>query len=111
MSTRRMVASTAVTALLAHVPCCLPPLLIGLGGAATSGLSWLHALDPYRPWLIGLGLAQLAWGFWVAHQPVKSCACAAHAHHDYVVERRIKIGAMWVMAILVVGLALIPHVH
>ena len=106
-----MFASTAVTAVLAHVPCCLPPLLIGLGGAATSGLSWVHSLDPFRPWLIGIGLAQLAWGFWVAYRPASSCSCASHTRHDHIVERRIKIGVILVMAVLVVVPAFLQHAH
>lgn len=111
MSAATKAATTAaVTALLAHIPCCLPQILLGVGSAASSGLTWLHRLDPYRPLLIGLSLCTMAYGFWQAYRPVTACACETHSAHDYAMERRVKIGVMWFVAVLVLFLNLIPHV-
>lgn len=44
------------------VACCVGPLLLvslGLGGAWASRMA---ALDPYRPWFVGLSLLFLGWG-------------------------------------------------
>jgi len=111
MSTASKAATTAaVTALLAHIPCCLPQILLGVGSAATSGLTWLHRLDPYRPFLIFLSLCTMVYGFRQAYRPITACSCEEHSAHDYAVERRVKIGVMWGVAALVVVLNLIPHV-
>lgn len=111
MSTASKAATTAaVSALLAHIPCCLPQILLGIGSAASSSLTWLHWLDPYRPIFIGFSLCTLAYGFWQAYRPVTACACETHTPHDYVVERRVKIAVMWSVAVLVFFLNLIPHV-
>jgi mercuric ion transport protein len=50
------------------VACCVGPLLLvslGLGGAWASRLA---ALDPYRPWFVGLSLLFLGWGIWSVRQ-------------------------------------------
>lgn len=50
------------------VACCVGPLFlvsVGLGGAWASRLV---ALDPYRPWFVGLSLLFLVWGIVVVLQ-------------------------------------------
>jgi hypothetical protein len=92
--------------LVAHIPCCLPTLLLAIGGAASSALAsrlaWVHAFDAYRPFFFGLSLITLGIAFWAAYRPVDHCACEEHNAHDHKVERRIKIGTVWGILCLVI---------
>lgn len=106
-----MSATAAMLALFAHVPCCGPSILLLLGGAS-SGLTFLHRLEPFRPYLIALSILQLGVGFWLAYRMPHQCHkadCNQEAH----TKRRVKIGVTWVVASFVlaatVAPALIPH--
>ena len=59
----------AVMSALATLACCLP---LGIAGAVGAlGLS--VALDFLRPWLIGLAVILLGFGFWQLRRGEKSC--------------------------------------
>lgn len=59
---------------LLSVACCVGPLLLvslGLGGAWASRMA---ALDPYRPWFVGLSLLFLGWGIVSVWQKRSGCS-------------------------------------
>ncbi len=100
---------TLVTALIAHIPCCGPAVLLALGGtSATAG--WLEPLHEYRPYLIALSLIQLSLGFWLAYrQPKKVCPVHGENCQDERKKRSIRIATIWVVAAVVVSIAVWPE--
>lgn len=88
-----------LTALACNACCWLPPVLVAFGGASLGLAEFLH---PYRPYLLAAMVLQLAWGFRNAY---KTCDCCDHRHGT---SRRLRIGMMWGVAVVVVGLNLIP---
>lgn len=104
----------AGAALLAHVPCCGPTVLLAFGGAS-AGAGVLHWLEPYRPWLLGFSFLTLGIGFWLAYRKPHACHCSATCDTDAHAKRRVRIGATWVVAALVgavtVAQLLQPHTH
>jgi len=91
---------TVATALLANACCWLPPLLIMVGAGA--GLA--HVLEPWKPLLLTLMVAQLAWGFYSVYKPKCDHHGCHHAPGTELMHRRTRIGAMWGVAFLVIGL-------
>jgi len=103
--------ATLFTALLAHIPCCGPTVLLALGGG-TAGAGWLEPLHDYRAWLLAASFLQLAVGFWLAYRQPK-VVCPVHGTHcdDEKKKRRVRIGTMWVVAGIVISIALWPQPH
>ena len=101
---RTALAAGGIAALLAGA-CCLGPFIlvsIGFGGA---WLANFQLLEPYRPFLIALALAALAFAAWRIYRPAEVCepgtACAVPR-----VRRGYKVGFWIVGALLVLTLAL-----
>ena len=95
-----------VAALLAGA-CCLGPFVlvsIGLGGA---WLSNFQLLEPYRPLLIAVALAALAFAGWRIYRPAAQCApgevCAIPR-----IKRGYKIG-FWIVAGLLLTTLTFPY--
>lgn len=112
MNPKRGVAALPVmTAVLGHIPCCGPVLLATLT-AGTSGLSWLHQLEPYQPWLVGLSWLQVALLFgWAKWGPRRHC-CSEHECQDSRNQYRTAwITLVLVCALTIVGLMLPRHTH
>lgn len=101
------VIGTAVTALVAHIPCCGPSLFLAFGGVAAAG-SFHEALEPWRPWLLGLSFVQLGFAFRFAYRQPK---CATDCTHNHIAERRTRIGVTWAIAALVLAVTFWPHQH
>ncbi len=93
--------STFAMAALCNACCWLPPLILAAGGAGTR---FAKILDPYRPLLLVLMVLQLVWGFRNAYRSHETC-CGT----DDAKARRMRIITMWVIAVIVIGLNLIPH--
>ncbi|MBI5711727.1 MAG: mercuric transport protein [Candidatus Eisenbacteria bacterium] len=74
MKERAAFWGSLVTGLLASA-CCIGPLLLGAVGLGSLGFA--AALAPLRPWFLGLTVALLATGFWLAYRPQRGEACAA----------------------------------
>jgi len=51
--------------------CCIGPWSVGLLGV--TGAVAMARWQPYRPWILGIALAMLAWAFWRVYRPVESC--------------------------------------
>lgn len=114
--------TAGLTALVAHIPCCGPAVLLAAGGsAATAGAGWLAILEPYQPYLWALAVLQVAIGFYWAYKPEPVCQhCEAspvpteHAQYQ-AAKRNTRITTSWVGFFLVLGImvwsGLQPHNH
>ncbi len=108
---RLSVAGTAIAAVLAHLPCCGPTLLLAIGGAST-GLGWLHWLEPWRPLFLTFSFVQLAVGFWLVYRPnphVHSDGGTCEHDHSHIIKWERVI--LWAVAAMVIAIALLPHHH
>src|SRR5882762_3955770 len=86
---------TAITAAIATMACCLP---IAFAGAVGVGLASAF-FATVRPWLLGLSVVLIAFGFWQQHR-AKQCALRC---------RWIGIVLLWTAVIVVVGMILFPQ--
>lgn len=100
-----------MTAVLGHVPCCGPVLLAALT-AGTNGISWLHQLEPYQPYLVAFSWLQVGALFgWAKWGPRRHC-CTEHECQDGRNQYRtawITLGLVSVLTI--VGMSLPRHTH
>lgn len=108
--------SSAGLALLAHVPCCGSTVLFAFGGMSVSA-GWLHIFEPYRFWLMALSILSLGIGFWGAYRTPHACHECGTCESNKHAQRRLKIGSMWFVASVVIGVSLVgllntgAHVH
>jgi mercuric ion transport protein len=93
--------TAGLLAALAASSCCVFPLLLALVGIGGAWVSWLTALEPYRPYLLGIAFVALGGAFWhvygkkpVACEPGTSCAVPA--------SRRWTKMALWTATLLAV---------
>lgn len=101
-------AGSVGAALLAHVPCCLPPILMSLGGAS-AGLA--TALQPYRPWLLGFAAINILAGFYLAYRPEK-CAVEGCTHDHRPKSRWLQRTLSWgALAVFAWAFLAPAHVH
>lgn len=85
----------AVLSSIATISCCLP-----LGFAAALGAGAASAvLTTLRPWLLGLSILLLAFGFWQQHR-AKQCA---------VRGRLLGNVLLWAAVVVVLGMFLFPQ--
>jgi hypothetical protein len=67
--------TTVGAALLAHLPCCGLPAMLGLGGVSSAS-GWMASLEPWRLHLIGFSLLMAGLTVFGAFKPrVASCGC------------------------------------
>lgn len=97
---------SALLALLAHVPCCGPTVLIAFGGLSV-GAGWAHQLEPYRGLFLVLSAISLGVGFWGAYRKPHACHSCGTCSSESHAKRRAKIGVMWFVAALVVGITVV----
>lgn len=104
---RRSLAVGGVAAVLAS-SCCLGPLVLislGVGGAWAAKLA---ALEPWRPWFLGVAVAALLAAGWRLYRPRAVCAptstCASPA------TRRIYRVVFWLVAALIALGLVLPYV-
>lgn len=88
--------------------CCVGPLVLLAVGVSGAWIGNLTALEPFRPYFIGLTLLFLGLAFRKLYLVPQSCApgmsCA-----DPRVLRRQRL-TFWVIAALLIGLLLVPQV-
>ena len=85
----------AIVSSVATIGCCLPIAFAGaLGAGATSAFS-----TTLRPWLLGLSVVLLGFGFWQQHR-AKQCA---------VRGRLVGNVLLWSAVVVVVGMILFPQ--
>lgn len=85
----------AIISLLATISCCLPVAFAGaLGAGAASAFA-----TTLRPWLLGLSVVLLGFGFWQQHR-AKQCA---------VRGRLVGSVLLWAAVVVVLGMILFPQ--
>ncbi len=85
----------AVLGVFTSMACCLP-----FGIAAAAGAAGLVvALEPLRPWLIGLSVILLAFGLWQLYRSKGACQRRS----------RSSVAIFWVSALIVLGFILFPQ--
>jgi hypothetical protein len=94
-------AAGAALAALFGTLCCAGSAVVALLGAG--GALAAARLEPYRPYLLGIAIAMLAFGFWRAYRPARSgAACSVRT------GRWVRI-MLWCSAVLVIASALVPR--
>jgi mercuric ion transport protein len=86
----------AVLSVLTSIACCLPFGIAAAAGAAGLGV----ALQPLRPWLIGLSVVLLAFGLWQLYRSRGSCQRRS----------RTNVAIFWLSASVVLAFILFPQV-
>lgn len=105
---RRTIAGVIVAALAASV-CCVGPLLLlalGIGGTWVGNLT---ALEPFRPYLMALTLAVLAYAFYKIYKP-KPEACEPGSYCANPRSDRINKITLWISTVFVFALLATPYV-
>jgi hypothetical protein len=89
--------------LLAHLPCCGLPAMIGLG-SLSSGAGWLTALNEWRPWLLGFSLLMAGLTVFAAFKPVQAtCGCCRVKIETW---KKCAAAALAVIALISAGIQL-----
>ena len=105
MKERTALAGSLIAGLLASA-CCIGPLLLGAVGLGSLGFA--AALAPLRPWFLGLTVALVAVGFFLAYRPQRAEACAPGEACQKPPSRRNQRLALWLVTALAVTLATYP---
>ena len=95
-----------VVAAVAASACCILPALLGVAGAGTLGFG--AALEPYRPYLLGLTVLLLGAAFYLTYRPVKCEPGSCPTEKPSV--WRLNRAALWGIALFTVGVMAYPQV-
>ena len=99
----------AVLTALAPSACCIGPVaLLGLGVGGAWGVR-LAALEPYRPLLIGMSVALLAFAFYRAYRTRPSGACTEDGSCSSAAQR-LGRGTLWIVSPLILALLALPSI-
>jgi mercuric ion transport protein len=85
----------AVLSVFTSMACCLPLGIAAAAGAAGLGV----ALEPLRPWLIGLSVILLAFGVWQLYRSKGACQR----------RTRTSVAIFWASALIVLAFILFPQ--
>ena len=85
----------AIVSSVATISCCLPIAFAGALGAGTASAF----ATTLRPWLLGLSVVLLGFGFWQQHR-AKQCA---------VRGRLVGTVLLWAAVVMVLGMILFPQ--
>ena len=88
--------------------CCLGPLVLVLLGVGGAWVSKLGALYPYKPYLLAVTAAFLAWSGYMLYRPRKVCAIGALCANPRLM--RAQRVAFWVVAASVTAVVLLPEI-
>ncbi|MBI4363847.1 MAG: cation transporter [Candidatus Latescibacteria bacterium] len=107
MKDRSVLAGSLLAGLLASA-CCIGPLVLGVLGLGSLGLG--AALEPYRPWFLGVTAVFLAIGFYLAYRPRPEASCApGEACATRPAGRRNQRLILWIVTALTIGVATYPN--
>ncbi|MEE8437022.1 MAG: mercuric transporter MerT family protein, partial [Candidatus Neomarinimicrobiota bacterium] len=99
----------AVLAAVAASVCCVGPLLLlglGIGGAWVGNLT---ALEPFRPYLMGLTAVLLGYAFYRIYSKPKAEACEPGSYCANPKSDKINKISLWIVTVFVVGLLAFPY--
>lgn len=91
MRKERLTSLGAILAALLGTACCLGPILFVVFGTTLAFTGQLTALEPLRPWFLGLAGALLGGAFWKLYLKKAPCACP-----EDIRTRRISRALFWV---------------
>lgn len=97
--------ASAATAIGASV-CCVGPLVLLALGVGGSWLGHLTAMEPYRPFFVGLTLIFLAFAFRQLYLVPKVCAPGTPCADPNTIKRQRRI--FWIVGVLLLGLLAVP---
>ena len=98
-------AASALAAIGASV-CCVGPLVLLALGIGGSWISHLTAIEPYRPFFIGLTLVFLALAFRRIYLVPQACEPGTPCEDPNTIRRQRL--TFWIVGILVLGLLAVP---
>jgi mercuric ion transport protein len=102
---RGSLVAGAVAAMGASV-CCVGPLVLLMLGVSGSWIGSLTAMEPFRPYLIGLTLLFLGLAFRRLYLVPLPCAPGSTCANPAVLKRQ-RI-TFWIVATLLLGLLVVP---
>ena len=108
LSSKKGLVGATLAALTASV-CCVGPLVLlglGVGGAWIGNLT---ALEPFRPYLIGITLALLGYAFFGIYSKPKPENCEPGSYCANPKSNRINKISLWTVTILILGLLSVPY--
>ena len=88
--------------------CCVGPLVLLALGVSGAWIGTLTALEPYRPFFIGLALLFLAFAFHRLYLARRVCAPGSACANPRTLKRQRF--AFWIVTVLVLGLIAVPWV-
>ncbi|GJL72918.1 MAG: mercuric transport protein [Nitrosomonas sp.] len=95
----RLLAAGGILGAVIASSCCIVPLVLvtfGIGGAWVGNLT---ALEPYKPYFLGVTAVLLATGFWHVYFKAKS-ACEDGSYCARPSSNRITKSALWIATAL-----------
>ena len=105
---KRTIMSVIVAAIIASV-CCVGPLVLlalGIGGAWVGNLT---ALEPFRPYLMGLTLIILGYAFYKIYRKPKPEECEPGSYCANPKSDRINKIFLWISTVFVILLLSVPY--
>lgn len=97
--------ASAAAAIGASV-CCVGPLVLLALGVGGSWLGHLTAMEPYRPFFVGLTLIFLAFAFRQLYLVPQVCAPGTPCADPNTIKRQRRI--FWIVGVLLLGLLAVP---
>ncbi len=86
--------------------CCIGPVAFSLIGAGALGASAV-ALEPYRPWFIGIAVLLVGVAFYSAYRPMPAGTCIDDLCAPP--SRRAARGLAWIAAMVAASLIAFPY--
>lgn len=106
---RRTIIGVIVAAIAASV-CCVGPLVLlalGIGGAWVGNLT---AIEPFRPYLMGLTFIILGYAFYKIYRKPKAEECAPGSYCANPKSDRINKITLWISTVFVILLLSFPYI-
>ncbi len=106
---RRTIVGVIIAAIAASV-CCVGPLVLlalGVGGAWVGNLT---ALEPFRPYLMGLTLIILGYAFYKIYRKPQPEECAPDSYCANQKSDRINKITLWIATVFVILLLSVPYI-